>query len=49
MKKAPVARGFFVGDYEGLDHGGSAFKVFFAQANAGAGNPTDVFGATATP
>jgi Neuraminidase (sialidase) len=49
MKKAPVARGFFVGDYEGLDHGGSAFKVFFAQTNAGSGNPTDVFGATATP
>jgi hypothetical protein len=27
----------------------AAIKVFFAQANAGAGNPTDVFGATATP
>ena len=50
MKKAPVARGFFVGDYEGLDHGGSAFKVFFAQANSsGSGSPTDVFGASATP
>jgi hypothetical protein len=49
MKKAPVARGFFVGDYEGLDHGGNACKVFFAQANAGDRNPTDVFGATATP
>src|SRR5215212_5396088 len=49
MKKAPVARGYFVGDYEGLDHGANAFKVFFAQANAGTGNPTDVFGATATP
>ena len=50
MKKAPVARGFFVGDYEGLDHGGGTFKVFFAQANnTGSGNPTDVFGAMATP
>jgi hypothetical protein len=39
-----------VGDYEGLDHGGSAFKVFFAQANSpGSGSPTDVFGASATP
>jgi hypothetical protein len=50
MKKAPVARGFFVGDYEGLDHGDNTFKVFFAQANnTGSGNPTDVFGAMATP
>jgi hypothetical protein len=50
MKKAPVARGFFVGGYEGLDHGGNAFKVFFAHANnTGSGNPTDVFGATETP
>jgi hypothetical protein len=51
MKKAPVARGFFVGDYEGLDHAGGAFKVFFVQThNADAGaNPTDVYAANATP
>ena len=51
MKKAPVARGFFVGDYEGLDHAGSTFKVFFVQThNADTGsNPTDVFAADATP
>jgi hypothetical protein len=51
MKKAPVARGFFVGDYEGLDHAGSTFKVFFVQThNADMGsNPTDVFAADATP
>ena len=49
MKKAPVARGFFTGDYEGLDHAGDAFKVFFVQTNAAAGNPTDVFASTATP
>jgi BNR repeat-like domain len=51
MKKAPVARGFFVGDYEGLDHSGNTFKVFFVQThNADTGtNPTDVYAADATP
>jgi hypothetical protein len=51
MKKAPIARGYFVGDYEGLDHAGSTFKVFFAQThNADTGtNPTDVYAADATP
>jgi hypothetical protein len=51
MKKAPVARGYFTGDYEGLDHAGSTFKVFFVQThNADAGtNPTDVYAANATP
>jgi hypothetical protein len=51
MKKAPVARGFFVGDYEGLDHAGSTFKLFFVQThNADTGtNPTDVYSADATP
>jgi hypothetical protein len=51
MKKAPVARGYFTGDYEGLDHAGSTFKVFFVQthnADTG-GNPTDVYAADATP
>jgi hypothetical protein len=51
MKKAPVARGYFVGDYEGLDHAGGTFKVFFVQAHNGDTgiNPTDVFSADATP
>jgi hypothetical protein len=51
MKKAPVARGFFTGDYEGLDHASDTFKVFFVQAhNADTGaNPTDVYAADATP
>jgi hypothetical protein len=51
MKKAPVARGFFVGDYEGLAHAGSTFKMFFTQThNADLGtNPTDVFAANGTP
>jgi hypothetical protein len=51
MKKAPVARGYFTGDYEGLDHAGDTFKLFFVQANdTGAGaNPTDVYAADAMP
>jgi hypothetical protein len=50
MKKAPFARGYFVGDYEGLDHSANDFKVFFVQTHNGnsADNPTDVYGATAT-
>jgi hypothetical protein len=49
MKDAPIARGFFVGDYEGLDHAGSAFKLFFVQAHPPASNPTDVYTSTVTP
>jgi hypothetical protein len=51
MKKAPVARGYFTGDYEGLDHAGATFKLFFVQAHdSDAGtNPTDVYAADATP
>jgi hypothetical protein len=51
MKQAPIARGFFTGDYEGLDHAGDTFKVFFVQTNNTdtAGNPTDVYAADATP
>ena len=50
MKKAPIARGYFVGDYEGLDHSANDFKVFFVQTHNDdtGGNPTDVYGATAT-
>jgi hypothetical protein len=49
MKKAPIARGFFTGDYEGLDHARDTFKTFFVQTNATPTNPTDVFAADATP
>jgi hypothetical protein len=51
MKKAPDARGYFVGDYEGLDHAGDTFKLFFVQANnADTGsNPSDVYAADVTP
>ena len=34
MRAAPVARGFFVGDYAGLAAAGQAFKPLFAQAGA---------------
>ncbi len=30
MRRAPIARGFFVGDYEGLGTGGGAFMAFFS-------------------
>jgi hypothetical protein len=47
MKTAPVARGFFVGDYEALDTAGSTFVPFFVQANSGnTSNRTDVFTTT---
>jgi hypothetical protein len=31
---APVSRGYFIGDYEGLAQNGSTFKPFFVQTNA---------------
>jgi hypothetical protein len=44
MKTAPFARGFFVGDYEGLGVAGTAFQPFFVTANTGnTANRTDVF------
>jgi hypothetical protein len=47
---APVARGYFLGDYEGLANDGNAFKAFFVQTNSGStGNRTDVFSTTLTP
>jgi hypothetical protein len=46
MRTAPFARGFFVGDYEGLGHVGDAFLPFFVLANSGnVTNRTDVFAA----
>jgi hypothetical protein len=49
MKTAPFARGYFLGDYEGLTTSGTNFLPFFVQANSGnASNPTDVF-ATSIP
>jgi hypothetical protein len=46
---APVARGRFIGDYQGLANDGSGFKAFFAQTNSGdTSNRTDIFGTTIT-
>ena len=47
MLAAPNARGFFLGDYTGLDHAGSTFRMDFA-ATSGANNPSsDIYFATA--
>ncbi|HEU4912770.1 MAG TPA: sialidase family protein [Actinomycetes bacterium] len=43
MRAAPVARGFFVGDYEGLAATGQIFKPFWSQSLP---SGTDTFGAT---
>ncbi len=44
MEIAPFARGFFVGDYEGMTTVGNAFVPFFVLANTGnTTNRTDVF------
>ena len=42
---APVARGFFLGDYVGLDDTGTAFSVLYTEG-VSAANPTDEFYAT---
>jgi hypothetical protein len=50
MRTAPDARGFFVGDYEGLAAVGHRFTPVFVAANSGnAGNRTDVFSTTFQP
>lgn len=41
MRQAPVAGGFFVGDYEGLDAVGDDFGAFFSQTEAD--DPASVF------
>ena len=44
MRTAPFARGFFVGDYEGLTSVGDTFIPFFVQTNSGnLTNRTDAF------
>jgi len=44
METAPVARGFFVGDYEGLTSSGNGFLPLFIQTNLGnTANRTDAF------
>jgi len=45
---APVAGGYFLGDYQGLGNVGNAFVPFFAATNSGnTTNPTDIFFTTA--
>jgi hypothetical protein len=46
---APVSRGYFLGDYQGLAHDATTFKSFFVQTNSNTSNRTDVFGSTITP
>jgi hypothetical protein len=41
MRQAPLARGFFVGDYEGLTAAGSAFGALFSQPHGA--DPASVF------
>ena len=49
MHQAPYARGYFVGDYQGLDSQGSVFRPLFTVPSPGPSdqfpnpNPTDVF------
>jgi len=48
MRTAPNARGYFVGDYTGLDHYGTVFHPAWVAANDGnLANRTDVFHRTA--
>jgi hypothetical protein len=50
IKQAPNARGYFLGDYEGLDHARDTFKLFFVATHStdtGA-HRADVFAADAT-
>ncbi|HEX6701461.1 MAG TPA: sialidase family protein [Gaiellaceae bacterium] len=50
METAPNARGFFVGDYEGLARAGNSFVSLFAMANDGnLANRTDIFESTLNP
>jgi hypothetical protein len=46
---APIARGYFLGDYMGLANDGTTFKALFIQTNPDTSNRTDVFLSTATP
>jgi hypothetical protein len=49
LHQAPYARGYFVGDYQGLDSQGTAFRQLFTLASPGSDtvfpnpNPTDLF------
>jgi hypothetical protein len=49
-EQAAFARGYFVGDYEGLVTAGNTFGPFFGRAvSRAAGNPSDVYYTTLSP
>jgi hypothetical protein len=43
LAKAPIARGYFLGDYQGLKSAGTAFVPFYARTNDDATNRNDIF------
>jgi hypothetical protein len=47
MRKAPFARGLFVGDYEGLTNQSGQFLALFAQTHGA--DPASVFFTRITP
>jgi hypothetical protein len=49
IEQAPVARGYFLGDYEGLASAGATFMPLFIQAETAPANPTDAFFTTVKP
>ena len=50
MLSGPNARGYFIGEYVGLDANGSLFRPFFVQANScNATNASDTFAAAVAP
>jgi hypothetical protein len=50
MLTAPFARGFFVGDYQGMATAGATFRPLFVQSNSGnTANRTDVFATSVAP
>jgi Neuraminidase (sialidase) len=49
IEQAPVAGGYFLGDYEGLASAGSTFTPFFVAAVTAPTNPADAFFATLRP
>jgi hypothetical protein len=48
IEKAPVSRGFFLGDYEGLASVGNTFLPFFTQAGSSPSSD-DEYAATVAP
>lgn len=47
-RQAPFARGYFLGDYVGLDHAGDTFTPFFTQG-VSAADPSSQFSARVSP